>query len=102
MRPRALLLHDAFAASERPDAGDTLLEADAIARTLGEIGYDSRIEPVGLDPTSVERLLAQIKPRVVVNLVESIDGRGELIDRVPALLESRGVPFTGCSAAALG
>lgn len=102
MRPRALLLHDAFAASERPDASDTLLEADAIARTLGEIGYDTRIEPVRLDLTSVERLLAQIEPRVVVNLVESIDGRGELIDRVPALLESRGVPFTGCSAAALG
>jgi D-alanine-D-alanine ligase len=102
MRPRALLLHDAFAAADRPDAGDTLLEAAAIARSLGELGYDTRIEPVGLDLTRVERLLAEAAPRVVVNLVESIDGRGELIGRVPALLESLGVPFTGCPAEALG
>jgi D-alanine-D-alanine ligase len=47
-------------------------------------------------------LLVERKPRLVVNLVESIDGRGQLIHVVPALLESLGVPFTGCSASALG
>jgi len=102
MRPRILLLHDAFAGADRPDASDTLLEAEAIARTLGELGYDTSIEPVGLDLTRLERLLAERKPRLVVNLVESIDGRGQLIHIVPALLESLGVPFTGCSASALG
>ncbi len=102
MRPRALLLHDAFAAAERPDASDTLLEAEAIARTLGDLGYDPSIEPIGLDLTRLEALLAAQKPRLVVNLVESIDGRGQLIHVVPALLESLGVPFTGCSASALG
>jgi len=102
MRPRILLLHDAFDAAGRPDASDTLLEAEAIARTLGELGYDTSIEPVGLDLTRLERLLADLQPRVVVNLVESIDGRGQLIHLVPALLESLGVPFTGGSASALG
>ena len=101
MRPRILLLHDAFATAGRPDASDTLLEAAAIARTLGALGYDTRIEPIGLDLTRLEPLLAEPTPRLVVNLVESIDGRGQLIHVVPALLESLGVPFTGCSASAL-
>jgi len=102
MRPRILLLHDAFATADRPDAGDTLVEAEVVARALGELGYDASIAPVGLDLTRLEPLLAQIEPRLVVNLVESIDGRGWLIHVVPALLESLGVPFTGCSARALG
>lgn len=102
MRPRILLLHDAFADASRPDAGDTLLEAEAIARPLDELGYDARIEPVDGDLTGLERLLAESKPRLVFNLVESLDGKGRLVDRVPALLESRGVPFTGCSATAIG
>ena len=102
MRPRILLLHDAFAAADRPDASDTLLEAEAIVRTLGELGYDTSVEPVGSDLTHLERVLAEQKPRAVVNLVESIDGRGQLISLVPALLESLGVPFTGCSASVLG
>ena len=102
MRPRVLLLHDAFAAAGRPDASDTLLEAEVIARTLGDLGYDASIEPIGLDMVHLQRLLAERKPRLVVNLVESIDGRAQLIHIVPALLESLGVPFTGCSASALG
>ena len=102
MRPRILLLHDAFAAAGRPDASDTVLEAQAIAHTLGDLGYDTSIEAIGPDLTRLEALLAERKPRLVVNLVESIDGRGQLIHVVPALLESLGVPFTGCSASALG
>ena len=37
-----------------------------------------------------------------MNLVESLEGRGRLIHVVPALLESLELPFTGCSASALG
>ncbi|MEO8463757.1 MAG: ATP-grasp domain-containing protein [Gammaproteobacteria bacterium] len=102
MHPQILLLHDAFADAGRPDANDTLLEAEAIAQALGGIGYDTSIAAVGHDLTRLEALLAQRAPRLVVNLVESIDGRGQLISVVPALLESLGVPFTGCSANALG
>lgn len=102
MRRHILLLHDAFAAEDRLDASDTLVEARAIADTLEPLGYAAAIEPVGLDLTRLERLLDAVRPELVVNLVESLDGRGQLIHVVPALLESRGVPFTGCSASALG
>ena len=46
--------------------------------------------------------MLDVKPHAVVNLVESLAGRGQLLAAVPALLESLRVPFTGCSANALG
>jgi D-alanine-D-alanine ligase len=98
----AAILHDRRAAEGPPDQSDTLIEAQAIASVLGEIGFAPSIVPVGLDLASLERTLVQLDPRVVVNLVESLEGRGHLIHVVPALLESLDRPFTGCSAAALG
>lgn len=98
----AVILHDVRAGQGPPDQSDTLIEAQAIADTLGAIGFDVSIIPVGLDLAALERRLAAVQPRVVVNLVESLDGRGRLIHVVPALLESLELPFTGCSASALG
>jgi len=102
MRPRILLLHDAHAAEGRIDSSDTLLEAQAIGRTLVGLGYDTTIVPVGLDLGHLERTLTELHPRLVVNLVESLEGRGQLVHVVPALLESLRVPYTGCSSNALG
>ena len=95
------LLHDAQAATGPPDASDTLLEAEAIAAALRGLGYRTTTIPVGLDLGALERTLKAQQPHAIVNLVESLDGRGRLVPVVPALLESLGVPFTGCSAEAL-
>ena len=102
MRPKIALLHDAHAETGRPDSSDTLVEARAIAAALATLGYDTTTVPVGLDLGALERALRALGPYAVVNLVESLEGRGQLVHVVPALLESLGVPFTGCSALALG
>jgi D-alanine-D-alanine ligase len=96
-----VLVHDAAAAAGRPDSSDTLLEAQAIAAALAKQGYETATLPVGLDLGAVERSVRELAPYAVFNLVESLDGRGRLLHVVPALLESRRVPFTGCSAQAL-
>jgi D-alanine-D-alanine ligase len=96
------ILHDAHAAHGPPDQSDTLVEARAIATAVGELGFAPTIVPVGLDLAALERTLAELAPAVVFNLVESLEGRGRLVAVVPALLESLGLPFTGCSASALG
>jgi D-alanine-D-alanine ligase len=101
MRPKIALLHDAQAGAGRPDSNDTLVEAQAIAAALATLGYDAMTIPVGLDLAALERALRAAVPVAVVNLVESLEGRGELVHVVPALLESLGLPFTGCSALAL-
>ncbi len=101
MRASVAVAYDAAAASGRPDAADTLVEADAIAAALGSLGYETFTVPVGLDLGALERAVEERKPHAVFNLVESLAGRGELVHVVPALLESLGVPFTGCRPLAL-
>ncbi len=101
MSRRIVLLHDAAAAAGRPDSSDTLLEAAAIAAALERLGYETATLPVGLDLGALERELGALAPHAVFNLIESLEGRGRLLSVVPALLASRGVPFTGCSAEAL-
>jgi D-alanine-D-alanine ligase len=102
MRARIAIVHDAYAAEGRIDASDTLLEAEAIAAALDGLGYDTTTVPVDLDLGAFRRTVRVLKPYAVVNLVESLAGRGQLLAVVPALLESLGVAFTGCSANALG
>jgi D-alanine-D-alanine ligase len=101
MPNRVVLLHDADAALGRIDSSDTLLEAQAIAAVLAELGYITTTLPVGLDLRALQRTLDELEPHAVVNLVESLEGRGQLLHVVPALLAALGVPFTGCSAHAL-
>jgi D-alanine-D-alanine ligase len=95
------LLHDAAAAEGRPDESDTLREAAAIAAALEELGFDAVTVPVSLDLAALTRRLAELAPRAVFNLVESLDGNGRLVAVVPALLAALSQSFTGCSAAAL-
>jgi D-alanine-D-alanine ligase len=102
MPRRIVLLHDVAAAAGRPDASDTLLEAQAIAAALTSMGYDTVTVPVSLDLGALERTLQTLAPLAVVNLVESLENRGRLVHVVPALLESLGIAFTGCSAHAVG
>jgi D-alanine-D-alanine ligase len=94
-------LHDAFAEAGRVDASDTLLEAQAIGAALTDLGFEASTLPVDLDLDRLERQLKERRPRVVVNLVESLDGHGRLLHVVPALLEAIGVPYTGCTASVL-
>jgi D-alanine-D-alanine ligase len=101
MRPRIVLLHDVAAATGRPDSSDTLLEAQAIASALATLGYETVTLPVGLDLGALQRSLRELAPHAVFNLVESLEGQGRLLHLVPALLESLGLPFTGCSSNAL-
>jgi D-alanine-D-alanine ligase len=101
MAKRAVILHDVHAALGPPDQSDTLVEAQAIASVLRELDFEPETLATGLDLASLERTLDELAPAVVVNLVESLEGRGRLVHLVPALLESLGLPFTGCSASAL-
>lgn len=98
MRACILLLHDGPAAGERVDTADVLVEAEHVAEVLEGLGYAPAVASVDLDLRALDRLLERHAPIAVFNLVEALGGRAELIQAVPALLEARGVPFTGCSA----
>lgn len=97
-RPSAVVLHGATA--DRPDEADTIEQAETVANALAALGWDCRIETVGLDLSALDRLLTP-RPGIVFNLVEAIAGDGRLAHLAPAVLDRLAVPYTGASAAAL-
>ncbi|MBX3375625.1 MAG: hypothetical protein KF678_01315 [Phycisphaeraceae bacterium] len=98
---RVVLFHDEVRPGAPADEQDVLVQMDAIAAALADIGHESCRIPCTLNLEAVANSLRDAKPHLVFNLVESIDGQGRLIHLGPSLLESLRLPFTGCSAAAM-
>ncbi len=89
------ILHNAVADDAPADERDVLVQAACVADALGRLGHGSVLVPVTLDLESLRRSLAELRPGVAFNLVESLGGTDRLCAAVPALLESLGLPFTG-------
>jgi D-alanine-D-alanine ligase len=88
-----------------PDASaddqDTLVQVGAVAQALKRLGWRVTAVPITLDLAGMTRRLKQIDPHVVFNLVESIGGVGQHIHLPPTVLETMGLPFTGCASPAM-
>jgi D-alanine-D-alanine ligase len=74
--------------------------SEEIAAELRRLGYRTEIVPFVFDTAQVRGQLARLKPGVVFNLVDSIEGKGNLIALAPMLLAHMGLPFTGATALA--
>ena len=90
-----VILHEAISANARADELDVLDQAAAVAAALTELGHQRTALPMTGDLAAAERSLQQLRPDLVFNLVESIDGDGKALHLAPELLESMGLPFTG-------
>ncbi len=95
MKPRVVILHGAVAADAPPDEQDVLVEVAAVGAALRELGYDVTPLPLTLNLETAAHALREASPKVVFNLVESVDGRGQLAHLAPALLQSLGLRYTG-------
>lgn len=69
-----------------------------IAAALEKVGYRTEVVPFPLDTASVRTALEARQPDVVFNLVDSIEGKGNLVAMAPMLLAHMGIPFTGATA----
>jgi D-alanine-D-alanine ligase len=89
--------------SEHPteDELDVLIQAENVEKSLLELGYECQREFFDLDLRNTTSVLQHNTPDLVFNLVETVDGKGELIHIPPSLLESFNVPFTGSGSYAL-
>jgi D-alanine-D-alanine ligase len=96
---RVLVLHSDVPPDAPADDQDTLETARAIAHVLEEQGHRASPAPFLLDPVALERTLAEHRPDIVFNMVESIFGQCELAPAAPALLEKLRMRYTGCPAA---
>ena len=92
---RIAVVHNATDPKDRPDELDVLVQAEAVCRSLKELGHDIVQMPCTLDLLSVKDRLLDFEPRLVFNLVESLDGQGRLIYLFPGLLDTMGIIYTG-------
>jgi len=96
-----VILHEAVPPEAREDELDVLVQADAIARALADLGHTSRRLALTLDLLAAHNTLSKDRPDVVFNLVESLAGQGRLLPLAPALLDALRIPYTGSRTAAL-
>jgi len=96
-----LLLINSISEQASEDELDVLVQADAIEQAAKELGHKTRRASLGLNFEPVAALIQSHPPDLVVNLVESIGGKGALIHLCPSLLDAFGIPFTGSGTYAL-
>jgi D-alanine-D-alanine ligase len=92
---KAAILHQQLPLGASPDEMDVIDQVKAISESLNALSFEVFIEPVSLNLEKLVRSIKQEKPDVVVNLVETLGGRGQLIHFIPGLLDSLSVPCTG-------
>jgi len=93
---RIALLYDELL-GETPDLLDGEVQRQAIAQALIELGHEPIPIPCDLDLAAARERLRQCEPALVFNLVESLGGSDRLMPLATLLLESLGLPYTGCS-----
>jgi D-alanine-D-alanine ligase len=94
---KAVILHNQVHADSPKDELDVLVQADEVFKSLSELGYQPVTVPFTLDFAKNIRAIKKINPLFVFNLVESLEGNGQLIHLAPSLLDHLGLPYTGNS-----
>jgi len=102
MRKRkVVILHNQVSDDSPKDELDVLVQADEVFKSLSELGYQPVTVPFSLAFEKTIRAIKKLNPLFVFNLVESVEGNGQLIHLAPALLDHLNVPYTGCSQEAI-
>lgn len=98
---KVAVLHQAVGDGAAPDERDVLDQVEAVTAALTALGHEAVPLAFDRDRARVRRELRRLAPGCVVNLVESVEGRGRLIDRAPALLDALSLPYTGATTCAM-
>ena len=96
---KILVLHSDIAADAPPEELDTLIAAEAVAAALQSRGHE--VAQAAFREETLKDALAAIRPDIVFNLVEGVDGQGRLAPKAPQMLADLGQRFTGVSARAM-
>ena len=98
---KVVVLYDAVPENAHPDHLDVLAQAKAVSGILSGIGYEPVEVSLSLDLKALVDTLKRILPTLVFNLVESVDGQGNLAPLATAILDHLRIPYTGSKTAAL-
>ena len=98
---RVALLHNVVSPDAPAPEQDVLVQADAVARALAELGHAPVRVAASLDLSRVRDDLERVAPDVVFNLVESLGGSDRLSYLATGLLDGLGYRYTGSPTEAL-
>jgi D-alanine-D-alanine ligase len=98
---KVAVLHGQVPANAPKDEQDVLVEVEVVSRALARLGHDPVAVPFSLDMAALRLTLEALDPALVFNLVESVEGRGQLIHLAPALLDHLHLPYTGAPTEAM-
>lgn len=93
---KIVILHSDISPDASQDELDCLIQAQAIAEAVRVLNYEPVLLPFELSLNHTMSMLQSLKPHVVFNIVETLDSKGSLIYFAPAVLDSLGIPYTGC------
>jgi D-alanine-D-alanine ligase len=100
-KKKVVILHNQVTAESPKDELDVLVQVDAVFKALSELGYQPVTVPFSLAFEKTIKAIKKMSPLFVFNLVESVEGNGQLIHLAPALLDHLNMPYTGCSQEAI-
>jgi D-alanine-D-alanine ligase len=101
MGKKAVIVHTALSPEALPDEIDVLVQTEAVSKALGRLGYESFTVPFGLDIKAMAARLNRLKPQIVFNLVEALDGDGRLIHLACSIFDHLGISYTGAGTEAM-
>ncbi|MBS4012308.1 MAG: ATP-grasp domain-containing protein [Bacteroidetes bacterium] len=95
---KALILINQLSEAPTPDEQDVLDQAQVVEEALLKLGFKTERAFFSFNLEKTKQQIIESKADYVFNLVESVDGKAELIHFAPALLQSLKIPFTGSGA----
>ena len=98
---KVVILHSDVAPDAAEDELDCLQQAEAIAKALRKLNYESILLPFELNLNKIIKKLQSLKPFAVFNIVETLASKGSLIFFAPAILDTLQIPYTGCGTQAV-
>ncbi len=100
-RQTVVVLYGRVPPTARPDEQDVLVEVAAVSRVLRGGGYEVAPVALSLDLQDAASKIRKLRPLVVFNLVESVEGHDRLLYLATSLLDFLGVRYTGTGSAGM-
>jgi D-alanine-D-alanine ligase len=91
----AVLLYNQMSEKPKEDEMDVIRQMNHISRALKQLAYTAVRVPFSIDLAEAIQTLEKIRPKVVFNLVEMVEGTGKLLYFGPSILNFLHIPYTG-------
>ena len=98
---RIAVLYGKLSDNTSIDERDGLVQVESVCQSLSELNHDPVPVSFSLDVKETLKIIAEINPALVFNLVESIDGQGRLIHLAPSILDAMNMAYTGAGTDAI-